>query len=208
SEDDDNDDVDEDCFLINAIISVPGPYTLSWHFSTSLLWSKSLVQHGEFTAADAILLAFLVDVAMKLYIVDGINYSVLNILDTSHLVWTVLSIIHRSIYQRVSRYGWSKGDVIQTVESFYLAAAVGLYRIRERFDIAFLQRIQDPKTKSLFARKLLLNNIFAPNTRKIAKVYRWVYGESPELIYFNGMNDAEPPSRSPINIWQWVFEYN
>ncbi|KAF5845657.1 hypothetical protein GGP41_009445 [Bipolaris sorokiniana] len=145
---------------------------------------------------------------MKLYIVDGINYSVLNILDTSHLVWTVLSIIHSSIHQRVSRYGWSKGDVIQTVESFYLAAAVGLHRIRERFDIAFLQKIQDPNTKSLFARKLVFNETFAPNTGKIAKVYRWVYGEPPELIFFNDMEDAKLPSRSPINIRQWVFEYN
>ncbi|EUC46820.1 hypothetical protein COCMIDRAFT_91700 [Bipolaris oryzae ATCC 44560] len=207
-DEDENGDVDEECFYINAIISVPGPYTLSWDCSSSLLWSKSLVQHGEFEAADAILLAFVVDVAMKLYIVDGINYSVLNILDTSQLVWTVLSIIHNSIYKRVSCCGWSKGDVIQTVESFFLAAAPGLHRIRERFDIAFLQKILDPYTKLLFAKKLILHENFTPNTGKIAKVYRWVYGEPPELVLFNDMEDGEPPSQRPINIRQWVFEYN
>jgi hypothetical protein len=203
-----DDDDDNDYFSINAIIPMPGPYALPWHYSTPTAWSRSLIERSQFRATDAILLAFLVDVAMKLYIVDGVNCSVLNITDDSGLVWTILYMVHNSLGRRVLDCGWSKGRTIKNVEIFFLLATRDLPKIRERFGIAFLQNIQDPKTISLLAKKLVRCRSSGRKTEMVYDVFRWVYGIWPESVLQKNETDTEGRSRSPITLRQWVFEYN
>ena len=196
-------------FSINAIIPTRGPYTSSWCDSASILWSGDLIERGKFRAADALLLAFTVDVGMKLYIAGGIQHSVLNISDDSGLVWTILSMVRHSLLVQVKRHGWGESDVMASVERFFLATASAFPSIRERFDIAFHQNIQDPCFKRLFARDIYLSCNGRNRREILRKTYRWVYGEWPEEVCAKTIEqDKEDLQRPPITIRQWVFDHN
>lgn len=204
-----SDDYDDDRpFSVNAIISVQGTYSSSWHDSASGLWSSHLLERGDFRATDALLLAFTVDVGMKLYVVNGLVDPVLHMSDDSALVWTILDRVHNSLCAQVGLCGWSQGDIMRSVEYFFLATATGFDRIRERFEIAFLQNIQDPGFQQMFARELVVHHSFANENTTLRKVFRWVYGEWPQSVLTQNTNDAEGALRQPITIQQWVFNQN
>ncbi|USP76750.1 hypothetical protein yc1106_04024 [Curvularia clavata] len=204
-----DEDDDDEPFSINAIIPTLAPHTSSWNDSASVLWSKDLIERGYFRATDSLLLAFTVDVGMKLYIVGGIQHSVLDILDDSGLVWTILNMVRNSLLDKVKLHGWGKGDIMASVECFFLAATTAFPSIRERFEIAFLQNIQDPRFKQLFAIEILFFCSCRNRREILRKVYRWVYGEWPESICAKKIEDIEKDLvRPPITIRQWVFNHN
>lgn len=199
-------DEDEPSF-INAIIPTPGPYASLWNDSASVLWSNDLIERGRFTTTDALVLAFTADVGMKLYIVGGIQHSVLHILDDSGLVWTLLNMVRNWILDQVKLYGWCKDDVMASVERFFLMATTAFPSIRERFVIAFRQNIQDPSFKRLLARQIPF--LRSQKREILRKVYCWAYGEWPEGVCMKKIEDIEQDFlRPPITIRQWIFNYN
>ncbi|EOA92304.1 hypothetical protein ACJQWK_03309 [Exserohilum turcicum] len=206
-----DDSMDDAVILsVNLTFPIPGPYATPWFYSDRSPWSQHLVQHGEFTITDAALLAFTVDVAMKIYIVDDINFPVSDIANESSLVWVILERVAQSMYARIRSYGWAKRRVVATVEHFYIDVTRDLFKMRERYTIAFLQCIQDPQVKTSIATEIVVHNSFADCNRAVRLVFRWVYGEWPESVLQKKTagSKQESSSRPTMTIRQWVFHQN
>jgi hypothetical protein len=77
----------------NIAIPLPPPYQSSWTWVPGSWWSKNLVKGGKFDEVDGVLLAFMVDYAMKLYISADMHEqsaTTLNTLITSELAWAIV----------------------------------------------------------------------------------------------------------------------
>ncbi|KNG52325.1 hypothetical protein DDE82_000532 [Stemphylium lycopersici] len=194
---------------INPVTSLPGPYVIPWQHFKESPWSKGLIEDGKFNIADTVLLAFVVDLAMKFFIVANISQPDVNLCD-SGLVWDILERVFETLLTQLTTHGFSKDNNIASVERFWLYTADDLSKIGERFEIEFLQDVQSPETKILFAEEILYKHYFTDHidNQNACIAFRWIYGVWPRSVLQTQAEGPETPTHKPISIRQWVFEYN
>ena len=61
----------------NIAKSRPGPYPTAWVWDSGCPWSKQLTECGKLDRDDAVVFAFTVECAMKLFILADLNYQLL-----------------------------------------------------------------------------------------------------------------------------------
>jgi hypothetical protein len=194
---------------INTFKSRPGPYATEWSPSPETAWSKGLIEQGRFNKADTILLAFIVDCAMKLYICAGIDLPCLESLTDSGIVHIIIIAVYSSVFRQMQRPDLMSHQAVG-FGRFYLNAMVDFEKIRERCDITFAQHIQDPENRNAFAVRFLVYDSFGNDELgTIEDAFEWVYGQSPSTVV-SDVEDivVEDSPRDPISIRRWVFGFN
>jgi hypothetical protein len=162
-----------DILQANIATPLPGPYSTTWTPDARTLWSASLIKHGKLDCADAALLAFTVDCAMKVYITADLDLPCLEHMNQDDLVWT---IIYKA-YWVLIRARSSHNRAMSALEQFLVFVVEDLPKLRERCRILFGQHMQDPESKATFALNIVAHVKFHDVQPIISKVFLWVYGE-------------------------------
>ena len=195
---------------INTFMQRPGPYGTPWFSSEETLWSLGLIEHGRFNKPDTVLLAFIVDCAMKLYVCASITLHCLESLTDSDLVHTIIEAAYSNVLGQIQRADLMSRQAL-AFGRFYLKAMADFGKIRERCDITFGQYIQHQQTRNDFAARFLIYDSFGDDELGIIEnAFKWVYGQSPSTVV-NDMEEnitQDSSGRDPISIRQWVFGFN
>ena len=195
---------------INTFRARPRPYSTPWFSSGETLWSLGLIDHGRFNKPDTVLLAFVVDCAMKLYICASITLHCLESLTDSDLVHTIIQAVYINVLGQIQRADLISRQAL-AFGKFYLKAVADFGKIRERCNITFGQYIQHQQTRNDFAVRFLIYDSFGyADLGIIEDAFGWVYGQSPSTVV-NGMEETiteDSSGRDPISIRQWVFGFN
>jgi hypothetical protein len=107
-----------DILQANATTPLLGPYTTPWIPGALTLWSKSLIEHGKFESADAALLAFTVDCAMKVYITADLDLPCLELRGDDDIVWTLIFEAYWAAVRNQQPHAGRQGASISAVDNF------------------------------------------------------------------------------------------
>jgi hypothetical protein len=200
-----------DILQANATTPLLGPYTTPWIPGALTLWSKSLIEHGKFESADAALLAFTVDCAMKVYITADLDLPCLELRGDDDIVWTLIFEAYWAAVRNQQRHAGRQGASISAVDNFLIFAVECFPKIRQRCQITFRQKIQDPAIRDAFASELVgrAHRRFSGMQPLLKRTYMWVYGKTPSRVVEERNDRREGEQARPlISIRQWVFEQN
>jgi hypothetical protein len=191
----------------NTVSQRPAPYPSSWTWSPRLFWSIDFVARGHLNETDAALLVFMVDCAMKLYIVADLEVDFDGYPSSTKLTFAILERTKRlvrdwSLYPETLSVVQSK--LPAPVIEFLTPLVLDLSRIRERCDIMVGQNLQDPNLKIEVARTLMNESRFKSSHDFIMEALEWVYGEDS----LEGRLDGKPVDGMGIEIREWIFEHN
>lgn len=190
----------------NRVHQRPKPYATLWAWTPDLFWSEGLVNNGLFNYTDGALLLFMVDCAMRLYIVGDLEIDFEGGPGSTKLTFTILEEV-RELLQ--------KGDLcperLSVVQKKLPSAMMGflnellphLPRIQERCDITIEQPLQHPHFKIVMARTLMDEERFESRRPAIMDALEWVYGEGS----LEGRLDDQPKDGDGVEIRKWIFEH-
>ncbi|CAE7193120.1 hypothetical protein CFE70_007131 [Pyrenophora teres f. teres 0-1] len=206
----------------NIAIPLPSPYRTHWSYGEQSIWSRGLIQYNHFDYNDSALLSFTIDCAMKLYIIKDIVKpaqsnnlrslpaaidSMAVIPYQTRLAWLVIWKVAHEVTTQVRARGYSIDQNMASAEFFFILAMRGVLRIVERNKIMLRQRIQDPLVKYVMAVYISRPNSFVGLGTMIHRVFAWVYGEWPSVVFTDGLKEGDF-ARASISIPERILEYN
>lgn len=182
-------------------------------------WSLELIRDGVVINDDATLFAFMVDIAMKIFIFGNIKLPVAHS-DPSERAWEVLEQAYTYSLDSLERpYECSTAsyestplgiDISDDVLYVYATMGHGLDCIRERYDITINQKLRDTAVKMAITRIVLDEESrgypdFDGYLLKLRKTYAWVYGMEMGDGHLSSLAGM---AATAVSIRDWVPDFD
>lgn len=197
--------------LLGGNVSIPkvGPYATAWEWSAECPWSWRLAVHGDPTYEDTVLFAFLVDCAMKMFILGDMNvHGTMEHLSPSDLAWEVIQESRRLVatyFHRPAELSPAQRKIPNEVYLIFRKLAQNLRRIQERCDITINQRIRHPSVRFAFHRLIWDVERLSHHRDLFRRAHLWLYGEDANRHSWMPPWDVDGSS---VSIRDWVFDHN